>query len=484
MPPRNSESVVRMVHARILTLLGAEPQGMTSSMLRARYQVAHTEEMTERTARRHLAALVDEKLVVSEGRARATVYRLLPRAVAPMVAPSAPAPVTPVSAAGRGTAPGIPLSSEGSDVRALVKQTPAARSPVGYDQSFLRDYEPGETWYLPAATRAALWRRGRTPVAGQPAGTYAREIYEELLIDLSWSSARLEGSAISRVDTKETVQGRGVAALDDTDKLMVWNHKEAIDLLVDDAEEVGFNRATFLNLHAALSHGLLADAADEGRVRTRGVGIDGSTYKPLEIPQVIDELFNVFLQKAADIPDPFEQSFFVMVHVPYLQPFVDVNKRTSRLGANLPLIRANVCPLSFLDVPRDLYGEAMLGVYEYRRIELLRDVFVWAYNRSCDQYVVLREAKVPPDPILMKYRGHLSALVQDIVRAGQVPTDESLRRLVAEAAVPGEHLEPVVIALQAALNDIHEGVLRRYGLRPSEMRAWHALVGPPRGGRP
>ena len=70
------------------------------------------------------------------------------------------------------------------------------------------------------------------------------------------------------------------------------------------------------------------------------------------------------------------------------------------------------------------------------------------------------------------------------MRAGQVPTDESLRRLVAEAAVPDEHLEPVVIALHAALDDIHEGVLRRYGLRPSEMHAWHALVGPPRGGRP
>jgi Fic family protein len=41
-----------------------------------------------------------------------------------------------------------------------------------------------------------------------------------------------------------------------------------------------------------------------------------------------------------------------MVHLPYLQPFEGVNKRTSRLAANIPLIRHNLCPLSFIDVPQ------------------------------------------------------------------------------------------------------------------------------------
>lgn len=479
MPPRNSERVVQLMHERILAILDATPQGITSTELRTRYEVAHGQAMTERTARRYLATLIDDGHVQTEGRARATLYRLLLHAEVPPVALPTPTPP-----AGTGTPPAIALSAEGTEVRELVRQTMVARNPVGYDQSMLRQYIPGQTWYLPTTTREALGRRGRTPVAGQPAGTYAREIYEELLIDLSWSSTRLEGSSITRIDTKETLaQGRGMAALNDVDKTMVWNHKEAIDLLVDDAEEVGFNRATFLNLHGALSRGLLGDAHDEGRLRKRGVRIDGSPYRPLEIPQLIDDLFNLFLEKAAAIPDPFEQSFFVMVHVPYLQPFADVNKRTSRLGANLPLIRANLCPLSFLDVPLELYGEAMLGVYEYQRIELLRDVFVWAYNRSCDQYVVLREAKPTPDPIRTKYREHLSGLVRDIVRSAQVPSDGTLRQFVSAAGVPSEDRDAVILQLQAALADIHEGVLRRYQLRPSEMHTWHALVGAPHGGR-
>lgn len=64
-----------------------------------------------------------------------------------------------------------------------------------------------------------------------------------------------------------------------------------------------------------------------------------------------------------------------MVHLPYLQPFEDVNKRVSRLAANLPFIRENLSPLSFVDVPERANIDGILGVYELNRTELLRDVF-------------------------------------------------------------------------------------------------------------
>jgi Fic family protein len=54
-----------------------------------------------------------------------------------------------------------------------------------------------------------------------------------------------------------------------------------------------------------------------------------------------------------------------MVHVPYLQPFEDVNKRVSRLAANIPLIRHNLCPLSFIDVPQSAYVDAMVVRYVF-----------------------------------------------------------------------------------------------------------------------
>jgi hypothetical protein len=70
-----------------------------------------------------------------------------------------------------------------------------------------------------------------------------------------------------------------------------------------------------------------------------------------------------------------------MVQLPYLQPFDDMNKRVSRLAANIPLIKGNLSPLSFADVPRQTYTDAVLGVYELTKIDLLKDVFTWAYER-------------------------------------------------------------------------------------------------------
>ena len=105
----------------------------------------------------------------------------------------------------------------------------------------------------------------------------------------------------------------------------------------------------------------------------------------------IEDALEVLLGKANQIEDPFEQSFFMMVHLPYLQPFADINKRTSRLAANLPLFRANLCPLTFLDVPEQAYSRAILGVYEMTRVELLRDLFIWAYERSTQEYLAIKQ---------------------------------------------------------------------------------------------
>ncbi len=128
---------------------------------------------------------------------------------------------------------------------------------------------------------------------------------------------------------------------------MLLNHKDAIELLVEQAAEVGFNRYTILNLHALLSNNLLPDPQACGRLRTTPVKIGGSVYHPLEVPQLIDECFGQILTFTSKIEDPFEQAFFTMVHLPYLQPFLDVNKRVSRLAANIPLIRRNLCPSPF-----------------------------------------------------------------------------------------------------------------------------------------
>ena len=180
----------------------------------------------------------------------------------------------------------------------------------------------------------------------------------------------------------------------------------------------------------------------------------------------------MLLAKADAINDPFEQAFFVMVQLPYLQPFDDVNKRTSRLAANIPLIRQNLSPLAFVDVPQDVYIDGLLAIYETNRIEVLRDVFAWAYERSCQRYSVLRDSLPQPDPLRLRHREVIRALVADIVSGG-VPRDDlaAIRQRVAALVEPAD-VEPVIALTINELYQLHEGNIARYRLRPSQLREW------------
>jgi Fic family protein len=196
----------------------------------------------------------------------------------------------------------------------------------------------------------------------EPAGTYARQILHRLLIDLSWNSSRLEGNTYSLLDTERLILiGEEADNKSAIETQMILNHKDAIEFIVQSADDIRFNRYTILNLHAMLSNNLLANRAASGRLRQIAVGIGQTVYLPLELPQYVEELFEVLLAKADDIKNPFEQAFFAMTHLPYLQPFEDVNKRVSRLAANIPLIKNNLAPLSFIDVPKDLYTKGIAG---------------------------------------------------------------------------------------------------------------------------
>ena len=256
---------------------------------------------------------------------------------------------------------------------------------------------------------------------------------------------------------------------------MILNHKAAIEFLVDSANETGFDRGTILNLHALLSDNLLGNPMASGRLRGIPVGIGKSVYDPLAVPQLIEEIFDQILDTAAAISDPFEQAFFVIVHLPYLQPFEDVNKRVSRLAANIPFIAHNLCPLSFMDVPEDLYTHGLLGVYELNRLELLREVFVWTYERSCDRYQAMRHSIGEPDTFRLRYRQALIDCVSEAIRqigSGNADTTDKILSRMAINRVPEDDREHFLKVVKEEIDTLHEGNYARYRLRPSEFKAW------------
>ena len=442
------------IDEQLIKHLGNAPEGVSIDELTRLLNG----DISRRSLQRRLSQLVAGDRVTTQGRGRTTRY-LLPKALGEP----------------RAEEDYVRLSPSGADVRRLVRRPQTERTPVGYKREFLDQYRPNESGYLTSEITSYLTRIGTTPDAERPAGTYARHILNRLLVDLSWASSRLEGNTYSLLDTQRLIEfGEAAQGKDATETQMILNHKAAIEFMVDLGDELAFNRQIILNLHAILSDNLLPDSNAGGRLRRIGVGIGNSVYHPLEVPQLIEECFQQVVDTAAAIRNPFEQAFFAMVHLPYLQPFEDVNKRVSRLAANIPLIRKNLCPLSFIEVPERAYVEGLLGVYEINRVDLLRDVFVWAYERSAQRYLAVRQSLGEPDKFRLKFRNEIIEIVGEIVRDGLAPSLEEVTKAASER-VPADNLDDFVRMTIKDLENLHEGNYARFRLRPSEYHAWREV---------
>jgi len=421
----------------------------------------------KRTLQRRLDQLVSEKQLEPRGEGRARRY------VVPKEKPF------PVSSVVREDPPAFKvkhdwLTTEALDIRAIIQLPLAQRTPVNYRGLFLDAYQPNRTFYLPENLRKELGEIGQVGMGELPAGTYFRQVMDRLLIDLSWNSSRLEGNTYSLLETQrllelgEDTEGKGVQ-----ETQMILNHKAAIEMLADDAGELDFNRYTICNLHALLSDNLLSDPGACGRLRSLRVGISGTVYHPLGNPQQIEDHFEEILLKASAVRDPFEQAFFAMVHLPYLQPFEDVNKRVSRLAANIPLIRHNLCPLSFVDVESREYIGGLLGVYELNRVEYLRDVFARAYRRSCARYSTVRQTLGDPDQFRLRHRAVIATFVKAVVLGGM--DKRAAARWIARQAgeeISADERAKFIEVVETELGCLHGGNIARYRLRPSEFEDW------------
>lgn len=429
------------------------------------------EKLSRRTVLRRLNELLEQGRLRRSGKGRATRYRN------PVVTETIVDRIK-VGSSLEGERY-VPLCEEGAKIKQLVRRPLEVRHPAGYRREFLESYRPNETWYLTEDIRHALSAWGTIQQETRPAGTFANQILNRLLIDLSWNSSRLEGNTYSLLETEQLlVLGESADNKDATEAQMILNHKAAIELLVDQADVIGFNNYTILNLHAVLADNLLGDPEAGGRLRTTIVDIGGTVFHPLAIPQLIEECFHQVLATAAAITDPFEQSFFALVHLPYLQPFIDVNKRVSRLAANIPFIQKNLCPLSFVDVPERAYFDGILGVYELNRLELLRDVFIWAYQRSAARYSAIRQSMGEPDSFRLRYRQQIAALIQAVIREcmNKRNAGQAIKQFT-DSNVDAIDQHRFIEVTETELMSLHEGNIARYQIRPFEYQAWKEVWG-------
>ena len=256
-----------------------------------------------------------------------------------------------------------------------------------YNFNFLKNYIPNETSFL--------WKREQelldiinTKIT-LSTYDYKRNIrwIENLLIDLSYSSSKLEWNTYSYLDTEILVKYNEEADWKTSlETQMILNHKNVIKYIIDFRNKLNYTFKTFSEVHILLWKWLLLKD-DLGIIRNKIVKIWWSTYSPLDNKFQLEEQFNIFLEKLNQIRNPFEQSLFILIFIPYFQIFLDINKRTSRIWANIPLITNWLPPISLLQTKERDYINAILSVYELNDISLMRDLFVDNYLLNIDRYL-------------------------------------------------------------------------------------------------
>lgn len=218
------------------------------------------------------------------------------------------------------------------------------------------------------------------------------------MIDLAWSSSRLEGNPYSHLDTIKLLNHGTLsetATLEDAQ--MIINHKHAFDLIKNTTD---ISLRMMRQVHKCLADPGNIEGETEHFLKKDELGVIRDT-QPMEIAHTayippcfypgtgterIYDLIDFVANKASSIEDPVEASFYLLTRVPYVQAFYDANKRTSRVMANVPLLAAERFPLSFDITNRKDYVEAVMSVYEFTDTDIFRDVFVESYVDSHLKY--------------------------------------------------------------------------------------------------
>ena len=367
------------------------------------------------------------------------------------------------------------FTSENKMIIDQIRQPLIKRELCSYNTDWLDSYQANQTYYLSVEQRKVLHKHGKPLIDELPAGTYARKIFNHLLINLSYNSARLEGNTYSIVDTEKLLlEGKTAANKLDMETIMILNHKEAIRFLVDGINRMEINIDNIRSLHYLLADGLI-QPEDAGQIRDMGVRISLSTYILLEGKARITTQLNRIVSKARQIQEPYEQSFFLLVHLAYLQSFIDVNKRTARLTANIPLVRHNLVPVSFNDITIDDYNSAVISCYELNRIEPLAQLYVWSYQRSCKHYQT-RAQSLGIDTLRVKYRQQRRQLIADIVtqQLYNLAQDKYINNFIKNNISKNDH-KKFLLDLQHDLNTLDSYNIMGMGITKKELDKWKKI---------
>jgi Fic family protein len=202
---------------------------------------------------------------------------------------------------------------------------------------------------------------------------YKKEL-ERFVIELSWKSSKIEGNTYSLLETEELIK-RGISA-DGHSKdevTMILNHKMAFETILKNKGDFRELSVSKINqLHNIIVQNLNINTG----IRNEAVGITGTVYVPLDNKFQIEDAMRKSLDLINKDKSSLEKAFIAAVMIPYIQPYSDGNKRTSRMLVNAILLAGDNYPLSYRSVDIDEYKKALILFYEQGSLFHIKRLFL------------------------------------------------------------------------------------------------------------
>lgn len=197
---------------------------------------------------------------------------------------------------------------------------------------------------------------------------------ERFVIELSWKSSKIEGNTYTLLETESLIKEQKEAVGRSKDEaVMILNHKAAFEEILKAKKDFKTISVSEINqLHNILIKGLGVSSG----IREQAVGITGTAYRPLDNEHQIKEVFEKTVNVVNKVKGPFEKALIIHFMIPYIQPYADGNKRTTRMLTNAILLAYDLYPLSYRSIDEDEFKKALIVFYEKESICEIKRLFI------------------------------------------------------------------------------------------------------------
>jgi Fic family protein len=181
-------------------------------------------------------------------------------------------------------------------------------------------------------------------------------------------SGKIEGNTYTYVETEALLKDGITSEKRYEDAKMLKNLYNAfnseLEYIHKNHNHETIDERTLLRIHGLISDGLVSDE-EKGQLRSRPVRISGTEYIP---PKHLDEIrmaLGEVLYKQEQIECPLERAVYLHCNLARLQPFIDGNKRTSRMMESIVMMNAGLIPCySSKDSDILAYRRGLVHFYE------------------------------------------------------------------------------------------------------------------------